>query len=328
MDKDLWARANETLERGRAERSGRNDHRYLLTGLMWCPLCGRRVQAWASHSQTQKYHIYGCSGGHKRSPKQPKTCDAPKFTGIVMDALVIELLIELFQSPEIVASAQKAYAEQQNDRRAAAPKAPVEQLKRDIEMCRKREAIAASKEVEAAMNGSDGSAFEQVRADSASKRHALEAELESFKIESKTVRSNLAIPLSGATLVKDVLRNDAISDVEKNALVRRLVSEIYPVTAPRELQVNAAALRQNRPSAKTMANSAALNLFCEPPMTAPFLFSRASSSGGSRAANRDATLCAPSGKRHYAFEILNPFPAKIGRASTAELAQWREKSTI
>lgn len=330
VSKALWARANETLERGRAERSGRNDHRYLLTGLLWCTKCGRRVLSMSSSSRRKggrvDYHLYGCSGCYRRQSHQPKTCDLPKFAGAALDALVIELIIELFQTPEIVAAAQKSYKDSQTQTRASEPKVNVTQIKREIEACRKREAIAAQKEVDAVMNGSDGSAFERVRADAAFKRHALEAELEKLNVSQKPAKAKLAIPLSGAHLIENVLREQSISDVEKNALLRRLISGAYPVALAPELQVNARAVREGRASTKKNGMLGGIELVLQTEADGPcYVLSRklvaweAYQDSSGREAQRamwETTL---------RIETVNPFPEKIGRASSAELAQWREK---
>ncbi|BCM89359.1 hypothetical protein IAD21_01205 [Abditibacteriota bacterium] len=248
IDEDLWKRANETVKAGRFERSGRNTAKYMLTGYVTCPLCGRRMTAIPCRTGTlvpQRTNVYRCLGAVKKNAEVKRKCEFPSMIGPRLDECVIEALAAFFEGPEILEKAvaeflahQKIKSAQSND------SSRLRHVEREIGACRQREEIAATKEIESAMKGQDGSVFAGLRDQNARKRKELEIEKES--LITRQAVSHLEVPvleLDVATRLLSALRDQSVPLLEKNLLLRPFVKIVYPRLIPQDLRVSAKAWR-------------------------------------------------------------------------------------
>ncbi|BCM90559.1 hypothetical protein IAD21_02413 [Abditibacteriota bacterium] len=249
IDEGLFQQANEVVKAGRAERSGRNDAKYMLTGLLACPLCGRRVST-VPYSRNRidtimRTHFYRCQGSVKHNGEASRKCELPSVTGLGLENLVTVAMTEMLQSPAILQGAvAKFHASQKAKSNQSGDDARLRVIEREIETCRQREEVAATKEVEAIVNGQEGSVFANVRQQNARKRGDLNAERES--ILTRRAISHIETPAIEpdiATLLVNALHDENILPIEKNALLRPFVRVIYPRVVPPELRVSARAWR-------------------------------------------------------------------------------------
>ena len=317
----LWARANASMKRGRAERSGRNDHKYLLTGLLWCPRCGRRLGARSSQRKEVSYLNYTCTGNVSAAYRTADSCDFPTLNGHTIQGMAVELILELLTNPAIIRQAQADFRQQI----AAAPKVDIQsrrdQLKREIEMCRKRETIAAQKEVEAAIDGLDGSSFGEVRAQSAQKRASLETELSAMGDGDALKTPSIELPQAGVKTLVETLQDESVADKTKTSILRQMMSAIYPIEAPSELQICATALREGRDSRsnKNKFGGVQIELAGEE-SGAVFVLSKTLTAWKKyRGRGRDEWKA--QWETSLRIEAVRPFPVKRGRTSTAFLRE-------
>jgi site-specific DNA recombinase len=321
VDEATWAKANEVLERGREERSGRNDHRYLLSGLLWCTRCGRRVCSYATHvsSGNERTHLYRCMGMRKRQTQSVQRCDTPTFMGPPLDAMVITTIIEMLSKPEMIREAQRQYeVARKADASVRSEQSRMKYLVREIESCARKESIAADKEVEAIMNGMDGCAYAKVRNESQQKRNKYELELKALQSAVTGDVSPPPISSEVASIISVALQDSAITDARKGILLRHIVNAVYPIILTDELRVNARARRENRDEKALMKNrmSGGVEIVLETEKGPVFILTRKiidneyyTDKKGRKNALR------PVWETSLRVESENPFPPKLGRAS-------------
>lgn len=251
----LWDGANQVLERGREERSGRAERRYLLTGLLRCPRCGARLYSRSlvqkRGEKTYRNHVYKCAGTSKRQARGAVTCDLPTMGGKVLERFVLDALIELLTHPDIVKTAQREWVGKLRKENATRDDAgELQRLRREIEASRKREDEAVAAEIEARLQGNDGGAFARFRLKAEEARRELERrEKEVASRVQNAEQSQPDILPVAARVVAETLSDDSLSDQERAALLRPLVGWIYPIVLPDRLRVSA---RQMREEGKTV----------------------------------------------------------------------------
>lgn len=247
----LWESANATLKSGREERSGRNDRRYLLTGLLRCPRCGARLYARAAvqkrGDKTYRNHTYKCAGTTRRQSQAMATCEFPVMGGQTLERFVVEAMAELLAHPTLVQSARHDFTAKQKRESASRDDAgEIKRLKREIEAQRRREDEATGAEIEARLAGNDGGAFARFRSKAEVERSNLERQLADIetRAQSAEVGAGVVVPDSAVALFESVLSDQSVGVAERAAMLRSLVECIYPVALPDELRVSARQMRE------------------------------------------------------------------------------------
>ena len=249
IDEGLWERANEAVRAGRAERSGRTDAKYMLTGFLTCPLCGRRLItipiSAGRKDKRHRTHLNRCLGAIKRNAEVKSQCDLPSLIGPRLEEFVITALTEFLQTPSMIELSVTEFKNYQKAKsRESGDDARLRHIEREIAACHQREEVAATKEVEAVIKGQEGAVFASVREQSARKRRELEAEMDALC--ARQAVSNLSVPeveQDVAVRLVNALHDESISPISKNALIRPLVKAVYPRLVPPELRVSPKAWR-------------------------------------------------------------------------------------
>lgn len=255
VTEELWQQVNDLLDRGRAERSGRGDRKHLLSGFVYCPLCGSRLNARMQPSTVRKpdgsrvvykAHAYKCHNRRKANALADASCALPTFGGPKLDALVIEAITELLNRPEMITTALVNFRE-----RVAADKSVgqvvvrMRNLKSEIHTLQRREMTAAESALMARENGSDGAAYEELRAKAEARRADAEKELSRLEREHADTQTVTGPDLGaiGEELKRALLSED-IDTPQKSLLLRQVIARVYPVLLPPNLYGSAAALRR------------------------------------------------------------------------------------
>ncbi len=114
VDMETWnacqAALAENMDEKQARNGGNPARRYLLTGLVFCPLCGRRISG--GKDKRTKPHFYVCATNpecpaHKRS-----------YRGSVLEGHLLKSLLYLCHEPQSVRDAVRAYDDDQREAEA------------------------------------------------------------------------------------------------------------------------------------------------------------------------------------------------------------------
>jgi len=92
VEQAVWAAAQEQLRHNRTTALRNNRWRHLLSGLVYCARCGRRLKAVISGNQSLPY--YACPG-------RP-VCDARRIPAVLLDKVVWEELFTLFNQESLM----------------------------------------------------------------------------------------------------------------------------------------------------------------------------------------------------------------------------------
>ncbi|BCM88779.1 hypothetical protein IAD21_00621 [Abditibacteriota bacterium] len=238
---ELWARANEAIQGGNSTRSGPKQTRRMLSGLLACPLCGKRMH---STSTVQKYSMYKCTGAWAKHSAVSAECTLPSVIGSGSSGLevcVIAALSEFFASPVMAQNAIVEFQSHQKEKsHLSGDEVRLKQIEREITTCHQKEEFAATREIENMMKGQDGSVFIKVRETVAQKRANLEIE------QSALIARRALIDLEPMDIEQDIaqelmaaLNNNQLTGYEKNILLFPFIKIIYPRILPPELRVSA-----------------------------------------------------------------------------------------
>lgn len=226
VDADLWQRANERLASGNATRSGPTS-KYLLTGFVFCPKCGRRMYAMKTHDSGPQPHTFGCSASFPVHKGHAPGCERRRYSGPVLEKLVAWTLHYLLTTPAATQALYDYSASAKHRNRQNRATGEITRLTAEIERLSKREAAAADAVIEARMKGSDGAAYERARHTAETKRHELEARLKELEaqIENEEVTDWLT-PEAAAALVSELHELGLSTGILQSAVQR-----IYPLPA-------------------------------------------------------------------------------------------------
>jgi site-specific DNA recombinase len=233
---EVWESANKTRQIGNSTRSGRS--RYMLTGLVYCPVCNSRMYAIRIRDTKYSGRLcgYGCSkvypfdapGGARSDLK----CERKKYNSGVLERMLMEGLDYIFSQPEIIQTAIDKYAKLQKAKpRPKSAQAEITSLKSTIEKSSKMEITAARSVITAQISGSDGAAYEAIRKESETKR--LQAEMRLAELQKKNQKAKpLEIKIEAWQIFKSTFSSDTISEADKGQILKEFIEAIYPVPHP------------------------------------------------------------------------------------------------
>jgi hypothetical protein len=100
LDQDTFDRVQEKLrqpdKRGRKTRRG--SHAYLLSGLLVCGVCGRKMFGARYRTNSAWRHTYACKAGHTHT----LTCSGAALDSVVTDLLLARVRAESFEAQAVV----------------------------------------------------------------------------------------------------------------------------------------------------------------------------------------------------------------------------------
>lgn len=234
VSRATWDAANTLLASGRAQRSGPPTD-YLLTGLVFCPDCGRRCYAQKRRNtrQTKDYdYKLFCAANYPVMPGHAPGCRKRSFGGLALERFVFDALKYLLQNPQVIEkSIELAHSENARRQKKAArtdDAATVARLKTEIVRLQQREIAAAGAALDARMAGQSPETYEQLRVASATARADLENRLQ--VLAAPIIGARPALPaIEGTPQVLAVLTNPDASRAVKRAIIESLVASIYPI---------------------------------------------------------------------------------------------------
>ncbi len=329
VESELWGRANASLDEGRSARSGPSKGRYFLTGLLWCPLCGARMNSMAQISSRRlkdgslkTYSGYTCRDRLEHIPGKPARCDLPRLTGVLLEQMVLSAIEVLFTAPQMLELAHNAWQDQvASSHDEAGDKRELGRLERQIATQLQRESIAADAAIRAIMNGGDGQSYEKARAESERARIGLQSQVATIAARARAASFELpSVEFDPASL--EVLRSPEIAPDVRGGVLRLLTHTIYPVVLPDELRQSSKARRENRETALAPGKLGGVDIILEPaPEDGPFYVLSHRIVGWNESTDKWKRVCLRP-QWETSLKIVRELeqPAKRGRASFADRA--------
>jgi DNA invertase Pin-like site-specific DNA recombinase len=215
VSEEVWQTCAERMKANAVERAGRPGKKHLLTGVVFCPICGLRL----GYTANKRGSYYSCPTKHEG---KRKTYMATRFEPIVIDAL-----LEVIARPELTERAVKAYTDRP---RRGAESLPM--LQRALVELSEREAAVVEAQVAGIQAGADPAIYAGMFKEIREKRRHLQTRMAAYQTEAearsvspKDVKGKIAQALAD---VEKILRSETRTSEEKNLLLRRVVKRIDP----------------------------------------------------------------------------------------------------
>lgn len=224
VEEETWGACQRCLADNRIIVSGNPNNRYVLSGLMYCPSCNRRMA-----SATNKGNIYyNCPEDRPSRSASKRVCNPTRHRAEVVEPIVVRCIQEVARHPESVAIALRAYQKE----KAATTSENADNLRKELETLDAKERATAEAQVQAIMAGRSTDVYDGLLADIGSKRQALQARLDA------AVRGQRGATTTPATIAEKVARVLAdvdealtapeITPAERNTLLRSVVNAVRP----------------------------------------------------------------------------------------------------
>jgi site-specific DNA recombinase len=214
VDVDTWERCQGRLRENQAILSGNPRRRYLLSGLVRCPVCDGRA---AGEMNRGKYPLYSCRRHTSYSTSATR-----------LESAVLEIMERGLSCPESIAAAFEAYRlEQEQDRTTV----DTEALRYDMNELLDRETKTARAQVDALIAGRSTEVYDRLLAEVDSERKAVQAKLDDAATADAAKPSpSEAVPTVTEALqaLRTVLTCPTITTAERNEAVAGFVQEVVP----------------------------------------------------------------------------------------------------
>jgi site-specific DNA recombinase len=222
VDSDLWERCQQRLIENKELLAGNPTRKYLLSGLVRCPVCGRALK-----SRTKKSGVYyQCLEGKPGRLAAGSSCQPTHYRADVIEQLTIRALREVVRRPELVTAALHAYSSQSDDEAVVS----CEKLRAELNELHAREKATVQAQIAGIQAGADPKLYAALLAEIAAKRNALQTTLASMEKPRKDIHSEVSNLTQASCDVDTILeaKEDELSTQEKRAFLSRIIKAIHP----------------------------------------------------------------------------------------------------
>lgn len=247
---ELWERCQLILEENKEKLRGRPTQRHLLSGILYCPSCGRKMfgRIQGRRVNGKKSVRYECgmrsqkvSETYVACPTASKEYTGKKtFTGWILDELTIRAVLEASRHPDRIQEAITAY---KGARGGDEDEKELKTLREKLAGLQKKADTITELQIEARINGIPAGIYEE-------KLKSVSVEMTSTDSRLKTLESLLAFK-DFSTLedeaqqlnevlksVEEVLTDELdITVDEKNRLLCRVIKSVTPTLEGAEVEV-------------------------------------------------------------------------------------------
>lgn len=229
VSEELWNAANERLAAGH-RNSGRSERKHLLSGMLFCPQCGRRL---SGRFRTRKERnnktdiVYYCS--YSTPSNLTKRCDEKRaFNAAKIVNLVTEALILVTTRQEMLERLYEEYAADNSS-----DEARLENLQGQLKQLEKKESIAANKMMEAEMEGLSSSVWANMIRDLSVQKTAIQNQIKEVEVlvQSKSLHREKADLIN--EIIADVVTvledTEVLTTAEKHRVLSNIIERIEVV---------------------------------------------------------------------------------------------------
>lgn len=232
IDEATWEECQRRLTTNQSEKSGNPASKYLLTGLVFCPACNRRMMGSTATKENRTFYRCRAAGTLNHRP-------TVSFTADRVERAVYAAIEYVLAQPESIEAAFAAW-EQEKARKAKSGNpttlndaARIEAAIAEVDM---RERTAARAQVEAMMKGRSTAAYDDILTECHRQRVDLQAQLAKVqpvvqrearltRIDAREARVTAEKCMAA---LRTVLYSDMLSKREKRDAVAGFVSAVRP----------------------------------------------------------------------------------------------------
>jgi site-specific DNA recombinase len=257
VDEEVWNACQNRFQHNNDVLRGRPERKYLLTGLMRCPQCGRKMRSNRKRLKESAYSFYECRFARPASNPQGETYHKTQHRSEWVDPIVVKAINEVAQRPELTHATVQVYRQAQAK---GCSQVDVAQLQRQLADLQRQEQATVKAQVAGIMAGADTQAYESLLRGIATQRTQITDALSRAGAQPKektpTRRDDDATLIARALAdVNEVLNapDDDLTPAEKQGLLARVVTAIYP-NGKEGLKINL------KPSVSAVGAANALNV--------------------------------------------------------------------
>ena len=227
VSEQVWDACNLRMEDNRGT-GGRRDRKRMLTGLIYCPQCGRRMESRVRRQGETEHLHYAC---HEFAPSRNSAgtvCHSKQYNGRVIEALVIDAITEYVKNPALLEEAIAAYM---NRHSAAADAQELERLRGELIRLEARERAIVKAQIDGVQAGTDTAPYLEALHAIAPKKANVQARIKTLDRQAEQTEA----PGSVAELTRElaektcrVLQSEKLTPLEKNDLLSAIVERIVP----------------------------------------------------------------------------------------------------
>jgi site-specific DNA recombinase len=228
VNEALWNRVQERLAENQAIQSGPSKRRHLLSGLMVCAVCNRRMRS----SPTKRGGLYyQCPEGNLGKGYSGLVCVNKTHRAEVVEALILRDIRFLSRQTERFASALRTFHKKQQKGRG--PEQEICRLQQALNELERQEDATARAQVDALAKGRGIEVHERLLSDIDRNRKQTQTRLSELMAERPPI--NMMDLDTDAERIAEVLRrmddvltNSEATPVEKNQVLSTLIRAIRP----------------------------------------------------------------------------------------------------
>jgi site-specific DNA recombinase len=238
VDPGMWERCQELREENKSA-CWRRDRAHLLSGLLVCPTCGKRMKVrLGGVSSFGRYVAYRCAPtGGPNDPARP--CRMVCHSERIVAAALVAVLTRISADPAFAAAAYAQYAGQEGE------EGLVDQLQQaqvKLTHLHQREEATIKGQITALQTGARTEVYDRLLREIAVERAETEKRIAALAIASAHRRQVGSIDMGKvastvAAELLEVVQAEELSEVVKNGLLRRLVQSIVPVEGGYEVRM-------------------------------------------------------------------------------------------
>lgn len=224
VDAEIWELSQQRLATNQSELGGRPARKYLLSGLILCPVGGSRMM----YRRSGHGHNYQCPKSHKDALLQ---C----YNALRYEALVVRALLAVVERPELVEHAIRAYTDQPGQGHTDTK----ESVSAELSKLAIQEKATVRAQIAGVQAGADPTLYDTVFAEINLKRDALKERLATIETRAQEISvTDVADKIVQAICdVKTVLTAENIETDVKNRLLHTVIKAIHPTAKDVNIQV-------------------------------------------------------------------------------------------
>ena len=226
VDAATWDTCQERLSGNQSTLGGNPERRFLLSGLLRCPKCGRSMSG--EHNKGRRY--YNCTASRTMRAISGYQCMKAMLRADAVEDVVMRDIKALAHQPEQFASALQAYVQMRAEANALPDDG--ERLRRELAELAKQEDAAAAAQIAAITKGRNADVYERLLSDIDSRRKEVQAQLAQVKVPAALPVVNARTEAEKIAEVfrrmEAVLADADVSTATKHLILSKVIRTIKP----------------------------------------------------------------------------------------------------
>jgi site-specific DNA recombinase len=232
VDPETWERCQERRKANK-QNTDRNDRKHLLSGILFCPTCNRRLVVAPTQHPGQKIFIgYRCRQTSAAPNAAAIVCETKMHNEVTVFAALVEALERIESDPDFAALAYADYVDAPDPADTSAQLAAAQARLKALHHTEEATTTAYIRSIEL---GTRPELFESKLREISTERERLEKQIADLAVVSVKQRAVASVDIGRiarevASGLLTALRHEGeeITRAEKNSLLRRMVQSIYP----------------------------------------------------------------------------------------------------